>query len=113
MVPAGEGAVPDFLQAGAEQSEYVPNFVAETAGKIYMVETKAKSDMEDAEVQAKAEAAAKWCGHASDYARRNGGKPWVCLVIPMSSLTSRGGWGIMNGLGNNLSAEAQISRTPV
>jgi hypothetical protein len=40
------------------------------------------SDLADAEVQAKADAAAKWCQHASEYAANNGGKPWVYLVIP-------------------------------
>jgi type III restriction enzyme len=49
---------------------------------IYQVETKARDALKDAEVQAKADAACKWCGHASDYARGHGGKPWRYLLIP-------------------------------
>lgn len=71
-----------YYKHGAEQPEYVPDFVAESADSIYMVETKARSDMNDAEVQAKADAAAQWCRHASDYAEKNGGKPWKYLLIP-------------------------------
>lgn len=71
-----------FYQFGAAQPEYIPDFVAETNGKIYMVETKARADLANAEVQAKAEAAAKWCQHARDYTQSNGGKPWQYLLIP-------------------------------
>lgn len=71
-----------FYRHGAEQPEYVPDFVAETGGKIYMVETKARTDLTDAEVQAKANAATKWCLHATDYAKTNGGKVWAYLMIP-------------------------------
>jgi type III restriction enzyme len=46
-----------------------------------MVETKARNDMEAAEVLAKKEAAIKWCGHATDHANGNGGKPWRYLVV--------------------------------
>jgi len=71
-----------FYKYASEQPEYVPDFVAEANGKIYMVETKARGDLADAEVQAKADAAAKWCQHARDYAQANGGKPWQYLMIP-------------------------------
>ena len=47
-----------------------------------MVETKARSEMGDAEVLAKADAAAKWCGYATDYSKGHGGKSWVYLLIP-------------------------------
>ena len=71
-----------FYRHGAEQPEYVPDFVAETDGKIYMVEAKARTDLSDVEVQAKANAATKWCQHATDYAQTNGGKAWAYLMIP-------------------------------
>ena len=71
-----------FYQYGAEQPEYVPDFVAETDSMIYMVETKASSDLKDAEVLAKASVAAKWCQYATEYSVNNGGKPWVYLLIP-------------------------------
>lgn len=71
-----------YYKSGSEQPEYVPDFVAETADKIYMAETKARSDLADADVQAKAEAAVTWCQNATDYTQANGGKPWVYLMIP-------------------------------
>lgn len=71
-----------YYKYGTEQPEYVPDFVAELADSIYMVETKARTDVKDDEVLAKADAAAQWCGHASDYARNNGGKAWTYLLIP-------------------------------
>ncbi|WP_457670850.1 DEAD/DEAH box helicase [Thiolapillus sp.] len=70
-----------FYQLGAEQPDYVPDFVAETADVIYMVETKARSDMGDAEVKAKAEVAAQWCRHASEYIEKHGQKSWKYLLI--------------------------------
>lgn len=71
-----------YYKYGTEQPEYVPDFVAESADAIYMVETKARTDVKDDEVLAKADAAAQWCGHASDYTRKNGGKAWAYLLIP-------------------------------
>ncbi len=71
-----------YYKLGTEQPEYVPDFVAETDDAIFMVETKAKTDMEAPEVQAKADAARRWCSHASDYALEQGTKPWRYLLIP-------------------------------
>ena len=47
-----------------------------------MVETKARTDVNTQEVQAKADAAARWCKHASDYAAEVGTKPWKYLLLP-------------------------------
>ncbi len=71
-----------FYKWGQDHLEYQPDFVVETTDKIYMVETKARNEMESAEVLAKQAAAVKWCGHASDHARSNGGKKWTYLLIP-------------------------------
>ena len=71
-----------FYKYGVEQPEYVPDFVAETDSVIYMVEIKARGDLMDAEVLAKADAAAKWCQYASEYSENHGGKPWGYLLIP-------------------------------
>ena len=71
-----------YYKLGTEQPEYVPDFVAETDDAIFMVETKAKTDMEAPEVQAKADAARRWCSHASDYALEQSTKPWHYLLIP-------------------------------
>jgi type III restriction enzyme len=71
-----------YYKQGADQSEYMPDFVAETGACIYMVETKARKDLDDADVQAKSNAAVKWCRHASEYAQEQGGKRWLYLLIP-------------------------------
>jgi len=71
-----------FYKSGRDHLEYQPDFVVEATDRIYMIETKARKDMEDAEVLAKKEAAIKWCRLASDHARGNGGKPWQYLMIP-------------------------------
>ena len=71
-----------YYKLGTEQPEYVPDFVAETADAIFMVETKAKTEMEALDVQAKADAARRWCSHASDYALEQGTKLWRYLLIP-------------------------------
>ena len=66
---------------GVNQPEYQPDFIAELDNCVLMVETKARSDMEDASVLAKAEAARQWCRNASEYLQANGGKPWRYLLI--------------------------------
>ena len=71
-----------YYKLGTEQPEYVPDFVAETDSAILMVETKSRSDLQAVDVKAKAEAAARWCKHASDHAAKVGGKPWKYLLIP-------------------------------
>ncbi|MEB4593235.1 DEAD/DEAH box helicase family protein [Candidatus Thiothrix sp. Deng01] len=71
-----------YYKLGTEQPEYVPDFVAETDTAILVVETKAKTDMDSQEVQAKANAARRWCQHASTYAQEQGTKPWHYLLVP-------------------------------
>lgn len=71
-----------YYKLGTEQPEYVPDFVAETDSAILMVETKSRNDLQAVDVKAKAEAAARWCRHASDHAAKVGGKPWKYLLIP-------------------------------
>jgi type III restriction enzyme len=70
-----------YYKFGTEQPEYVPDFVAEVDAAVLMVETKARSDIDTQEVQAKA-AAAKWCRHASNYAVSVGTKRWQYLLVP-------------------------------
>jgi type III restriction enzyme len=43
---------------------------------------KARGELEDADVRAKAIAAAKWCRTATEHAPANPGKPWAYLLIP-------------------------------
>ena len=71
-----------YYKLGSEQPEYIPDFVAETDATIFMVETKARPDINTQEVQAKAAAAMRWCKHASDHAANVGTKPWKYLLVP-------------------------------
>jgi len=71
-----------YYRTGVGEQEYQPDFVAETEDTIFMLEPKARNQMESPEVLAKKEAAIKWCQHASDYTLANGRKPWVYLLIP-------------------------------
>ncbi|MGC8490349.1 MAG: DEAD/DEAH box helicase [Syntrophobacteraceae bacterium] len=71
-----------FYRDGADHPEYQPDFVAETAGAIFMLEPKASNQMNDSTVLAKKEAAVRWCANASTHARGYGGKTWRYLLIP-------------------------------
>ena len=71
-----------YYKLGTEQPEYIPDFVAETDTTIYMVETKARTDVNTQEVQAKANSAARWCKYASAHAVEVGTKAWKYLLLP-------------------------------
>lgn len=71
-----------YYRDGAEHPEYVPDFVAETRDCVLMVETKSQAEMHDVIVQAKADAAIKWCQNASEYLLKNSGKVWKYLLVP-------------------------------
>lgn len=61
---------------------YEPDFIVETEDAIYMCETKAEYQMDNAEVLAKAESAREFCRRASEFTQANGGKPWRYVIIP-------------------------------
>ena len=61
---------------------YEPDFVAETASAIYMVETKKAGDLDTDAVQKKKTAALNYCAAASAFTAASGGKPWIYLLIP-------------------------------
>jgi len=67
---------------GVSEHDYQPDFVAETADCIYMLEPKAKNEMTTPEVLAKKDAAIIWCTRATTHALSNGGKPWKYVLIP-------------------------------
>lgn len=69
-----------YWSSGAKK--YEPDFIVETANAIYMCETKAEKDVNDADVQAKAEAAREFCRTATEFTTQNGGKPWKYIIIP-------------------------------
>jgi type III restriction enzyme len=71
-----------YYHNGADHPEYQPDFVAETVDKIYMLEPKKRTELEDHVVLAKKEAAVQWCANASAHAASCGGKPWRYVLIP-------------------------------
>lgn len=77
-----------FYKLGAEQPEYVPDFVAETMHHVLMVETKASKDLDSTDVKAKAQAGALWCKNATDHTRSVGGKPWKYLLVSHEQVTA-------------------------
>jgi len=65
---------------------YHPDFVVETADTIFMVEIKAEKDIDDSEVQEKAEAGKKYCESATVFNLANGGKKWTYVLIPHTAV---------------------------
>jgi type III restriction enzyme len=75
-----------FYKAGIDNPEYIPDFVAEADGCIYMLEPKARNEMTGADVLAKKDAAINWCENASHHNKQNGGKPWKYVLIPHDAI---------------------------
>jgi type III restriction enzyme len=69
-------------------AEYRPDFIVETATARFLVEVKRTSDLETADVLAKAKAARQWCRHATAHAEQHGGKPWSYVLIPDEAVAS-------------------------
>jgi len=70
-----------------DDSEYVPDFVAETDTEVLMVETKSTQHRNEdgswnTEVTEKTRAGVKWCENASHYLKQHGGKEWKYLLVP-------------------------------
>ena len=55
--------------------------------RVYMIEPKARNEMNDPVVLAKRASAVKWCGQASDHAKTHSGKRWKYLLIPHDMVT--------------------------
>ncbi|MBD8653659.1 DEAD/DEAH box helicase family protein [Rhizobium sp. CFBP 13726] len=69
------------IEYSAGQS-YEPDFVVETDKEKLIVEIKAKNEVDDPVVQAKAKAARKWIHHANNHAKETGEKPWTYVLVP-------------------------------
>lgn len=68
------------------QFGYQPDFVAETATQLLILECKAADRMRDAEVLAKRRATVAWCAAATRLTAADGGKPWSYLLIPHDAI---------------------------
>lgn len=82
-----------YYRAGSSQPEYIPDFVAQLADVVLLIETKKAQEVSAAQesatdVKAKAEQATLWCKHASDYAKTVGGKPWKYLLVPHDAVAA-------------------------
>lgn len=85
-----EQSVTRWMKPGAKQFQieylsgknYEPDFVVETKTEKLIVEIKARNEMQDEIVLAKARAACNWVGHANDHAQENGGKHWAYALVP-------------------------------
>ncbi len=76
-----------FYRSGNDHLEYQPDFVAEAAERIFMLEPKQAGQMQDADVIAKRDVAVRWCAAASEHARSYGGKPWLYALIPHDAIS--------------------------
>jgi type III restriction enzyme len=90
-----DGEVSKWLRPASKQfriywkhnsRQYHPDFVAETKGTIYMIETKKEADIETSDVQEKTAAALLYCKNASEFTTQNGGKPWKYILIPHNAV---------------------------
>lgn len=75
-----------------ESARYQPDFVVEALDKKWLVETKARNQMEEASVRKKAAAARSWCAYATAHAEEHGGKPWGYLLVPHDVVQANRGW---------------------
>ncbi|HMA66041.1 MAG: DEAD/DEAH box helicase [Fibrobacterota bacterium] len=82
-----KGQLSIFYKNGHDHLEYQPDFVAETENTVYLLEAKAKTELERDEVIAKKNAAVTWCKNATTYSQKYGGKPWEYLLIPHDMVT--------------------------
>jgi type III restriction enzyme len=67
--------------------QYRPDFIVETMDTIYMLEPKRADQLNSSEVQAKKNAAEKYCEYASQYTKEHGGKTWKYGLIPHDGIT--------------------------
>lgn len=64
------------------QRPYEPDFVVETADKIFLVEIKSARDIDSKEVEEKVKASLFWIKRVNEYAKEQGEKTWEYLLIP-------------------------------
>ena len=105
----GEASVEKWLKPGRGQFQidyrsgenYEPDFVVETTDGMLICEVKARADLDDAVVKAKASAATKWCQAANENTVPSGGKFWRYLLIPDDQIT---GNATLSGLASRFSS---------
>jgi type III restriction enzyme len=73
---------------GKSRQKYEPDFIIETADKIYMVEVKAENEVNTPDVQEKGRAGAEFCRTVSTWNAENGGKPWEYAIVADKNIHS-------------------------
>ncbi len=79
---------------GHERPLYQPDFVAELADYIAMIEVKAANQMNDPEVLAKQDAGVVYCRLATEYNAGHGKKPWRYVLVPHDAIAEN--WGLQD-----------------
>jgi type III restriction enzyme len=90
-----EAAVEKWMKPGRAQFQieyrsgegYEPDFVVETKDRSLILEVKARNELDDPIVQAKATAAAKWCKTANSHVEAAKTKPWSYALVPDDQIT--------------------------
>jgi type III restriction enzyme len=85
----GEASILKWIKPGKGQFQieyrsgdnYEPDFVLETADRMFICEVKAENEVNDPDVLAKAQAAVNWCKAASEHAAETKGRGWSYLLI--------------------------------
>lgn len=62
--------------------KYEPDFIVETKDGIFMIETKAETNLNDDDVIQKMNAAKKYCEYSTEFTSQNNGKKWTYLLVP-------------------------------
>ena len=70
----------------SQNGNYEPDFVVETNGGKFLCEVKRADNITDAEVENKANAARKWCEHATRHEAENGGKSWRYILVAHNAI---------------------------
>jgi type III restriction enzyme len=90
-----ESSVEKWMKPGRAQFQieyrsgegYEPDFVVETKALSLILEVKARNELDDPIVLAKAAAAAKWCQTANRYMQDGKGKSWTYALVPDDQIT--------------------------
>lgn len=91
----GEPSVAKWMKPGRGQFQieyrsgeaYEPDFVVETTNRSLILEVKARNEMDDPIVQAKAAAATMWCKSANANVEGAKNRPWHYILVPDDQIT--------------------------
>ncbi|MDG2012337.1 MAG: hypothetical protein P8J33_02460, partial [Pirellulaceae bacterium] len=73
----------------SKDRSYEPDFVVETVSIKLLIETKARKDLGNADVQRKASAAVQWCEYATAHElQTEHGKEWKYILIPHDAVVT-------------------------